>query len=64
MNEENGDAFGIVWHKEDILSRNESLTAKQVEDVRDYLIHYKDCCYGITWDHIDDAIDEILREVR
>ena len=60
MNKANGDEFGIVWCKEDILSRNEDLTGKQVSEVRSYLIAYFNAEVGISWDTIDDAIEAVL----
>ena len=63
-----GEMVVSSWHVMDVESRMEDLkielTEDQKKEVLQNVIHNHDCNYGITWDHIDWAIESIGKSRR
>jgi len=56
--------FGIIYQSGDITGQaekwNYNLTDKEIQEIATYLDNNHDCDYGITWEHIDDAIKTVM----
>ena len=54
------------WQEEDVLTRAEQrdivLTNEEVGKTLDYMYDHYDSQNGLTWDTLDYALDDILRE--
>lgn len=53
-----------IWQDEDVRLRaielGEELTEEEIVKVLQYVQSNHDCCYGISWDTIDDAIFSVV----
>ena len=51
--------INIKWTVQDVLSLDDQLDTQQCIEVLDFVYDHHDCDLGITWEHIDQAIDEV-----
>lgn len=57
----------ILWQVEDVLLRADDgheISVEEAEGIIENLNEIADCNYGITWDTLDNGIDNLLNERR
>lgn len=56
------DYIEIRWTVADVLEVDDTLTVDEARRVLQYVKHHHDANYGITWDTIEYAIEDLREE--
>ena len=54
------DSIELSWSVDDVLCQDDRLTHDQCVEVLKYIDRYHDANHGITWEHIDMAIEDLF----
>lgn len=56
------DSISLVWHIDDILSLDDSLTDDEAREILQAVEHGHDASIGVNWDTLEYYIDDFKRE--
>ena len=58
---DNASQIAVIWSTEDVMELDDSFSEEKAFDVLQKVKDQHDCNFGITWEHIGQAMDDMVK---